>query len=150
MRSTNFITNSKMKSLLSFTFFLLIFSAGLQANGNFSGDPFAGKTFNILLTEVNEENTEESVKKEGVKEQLIFKDNRFEVAGKKSAEYIKTRYTVGEKEGKVTFEVKIFSPQEGIMVWTGTLDGNVISGTALWQKKNKEIVNYSYSGSIAE
>ncbi len=104
---------------------------------------FDGMQWSIKIT------PDDAAKKAGEKvskDTMIFKSGQMTSTacvkyGFQPSNYIATGATTGS-----LFQTKQVSPKEGTMAWSGQVSGDTITGTAIWTKKNGQMLNYSFTG----
>ncbi len=101
--------------------------------------PLEGKTFAVTLGEVG---------KEMQPDDLIFGTGMFESTGCRQFGYTRSTYRSNTAGNVVTFESKCMSPTDGTTSWTGTVRGDAIEGTMMWEKTGKTPVKYAFSGTL--
>jgi hypothetical protein len=101
-----------------------------------------GKTFDVVLTEEGKES--------GDKDQLIFKDQKFESVGCRQYGFGPVAYTTESADGGATaFQATTSSATEGTIEWRGTAEGDRVEGHMLWKKQGQNDIAYSFSGTLA-
>jgi hypothetical protein len=96
-----------------------------------------GKTFDV-----------KAVTKDGEgPDTLIFTDGTFESTDCRQYGFGPAKYTA-TGEGTVAFTVTTTSEKEGKIAWTGKVDSDAISGSAVWSKDGQADITYTFSGSI--
>ena len=59
-------------------------------------------------------------------------------------------YTMSQAEAAPTFETEQVSEKEGTMTWWGQVVGDTINGTAVWTKKNGDVLHSTFTGKRAQ
>ena len=85
-----------------------------------------GKTF---IGEVGDQG-----KAKGDKDEFLFQAGKFRSTACDKYGFSDAAYTTRREGGALTFSAETISSKEGKMVWNGTIRGNTVEGTALWQK----------------
>ena len=75
----------------------------------------------------------------GDKDSFVFKDGTFTSTGCVRYGFTPASYSDGMKEQAMTFHSEATSTKEGTMIWDGVVEGNIIKGTARWEKKPGKI-----------
>ena len=100
--------------------------------------PLEGKTF------VGEIAKKGEVK--GDPDTFSFKSGKFHSTGCDPYGFTPSPYRVGKIGDSWTFASESTSAKEGKMAWKGTIDGDSISGTAVWTKPGQAPIEYTFTG----
>ncbi|HSI03922.1 MAG: hypothetical protein ACAI38_04485 [Myxococcota bacterium] len=79
---------------------------------------------------------------------LTFQGGTFRSSGCDQYGFGAASYTTSKAGDVITFESTATSPKEGTMIWKGTVKGNAVEGTALWQKKGQADIAYVFKGTL--
>lgn len=113
---------------------------GLVQSRLASASPLDGKSF------VGE--TGEKGKTKGDKDTFTFKDGRFRSTACDKYGFGDAPYTVKEEGGKMVVTAETTSKKEGVMQWTLTVDGDALTGSAIWTKGKKAPRDYWVKGTL--
>ena len=119
-----------LKKLVTFAFVAALVALPALASG-----PLDGKTFHGKLTEVG---------KGGHSDNFEFKNGQFLSTACQHEGFGAGAYTA---DGN-TFTAQTMSKKEGTMDWKGTVNGDTISGTAVWTKTGQAPVNYTFEAKL--
>ena len=84
----------------------------------------------------------EQGKTKGDSDTFVFQDGTFQSAACEPYGFEPASYTATEEGNAVTFHAKAESSNEGTMTWTGAMNGEELTGTAIWTKPGKHPVEY--------
>ena len=102
-----------------------------------SANPLEGKTFVGEITKKGESKAEP--------ETLSFTGGKFHSTGCDVYGFKPSPYKVTQVGEIWTFTTASNSPKEGLMSWKGSLKGNVVAGTAVWNKNGQAPVEYKFT-----
>jgi len=122
-----------MKRLLSASALvaLLLASGSLCAAG-----PLDGKTFSVEMGKKG--------KKASSPDQLVFADGTFRSTACDKYGFAAVPYEAKQEGDKTTFTATAKSAKQGTMRWSGTVQGDSVSGEATWDRVRREPVLYWY------
>jgi len=100
-----------------------------------------GKTFTVSVTEQGNEPTPDT---------LTFTAGTFRSTACDEYGFTAAPYITTESDGTVQFSAAATSDTEGTITWSGTVSGDAVSGTFLWEKKGQDAINYTYEGSLSQ
>lgn len=104
-------------------------------------DSLDGKMFEVKVSE-------QSKGAEPTADELIFKDGTFFSTDCEQYGFSAAPYKATIEGDNTTFESTLVSEKEGKADWTGTIDGNSISGTFVWSKEGQASIDYEFQGSL--
>ena len=84
------------------------------------------------------------------KDTLIFKGEQMTSTACVKYGVAHSAYTAAGTSAPPSFQAEQTSAKEGKMTWSGQVTGGTVSGTAVWTKKNGQVLNYSFSGKKAK
>jgi hypothetical protein len=114
---------------------LLIGAFPLAAAG-----PLDGKTFSVQMGKKGKASSKP--------DDLMFADGTFRSTACDAYGFTAAPYE-GKQEGdKSTFTANAKSPKQGTMSWTGTVQGDAVSGEATWSRVRRQPVRYWFKGSL--
>ena len=61
--------------------------------------------------------------------------------------FSKGSYSIASFGEEIVFTATTYSESEGEMVWNGTVVGNTIDGTVVWNKEGQDRITYLFDGS---
>lgn len=99
-----------------------------------------GRTF---IADFHEEGKEESSK-----DTLVFANGTCHSTMCDQYGFSKASYAVGKEGENLTFKATTVSKVDGEMVWSGTVVGDRIEGTVVWNKEGQNPVNYRFAGAL--
>jgi hypothetical protein len=100
-----------------------------------------GKTFSGMMGETG---------KEGDKDELVFKDGKFNSAACEKYGFGDAPYTATVSGDTTTFETETVSAKEGKMKWSGTVTGDKLDGTVMWYKEGQAPVEYWFKTQLKQ
>ena len=109
--------------------------------------PLDGTKWQITLT------PDAAAKKAGEKpskDALIFKGGQVTSTACVKYGFAHSAYTTAGTPAAPSFQAEQTSAKEGKMTWSGQVAGNTISGTAVWTKKNGQVLNSTFTGKKAK
>ena len=109
--------------------------------------PLDGTKWQITVT------PDDAAKKAGEKaskDTLIFKASQLTSTACVKYGFAHSAYTAAGTPAAPSFQAEQTSAKEGKMTWSGQVSGNTISGTAVWTKKNGQILNSAFTGKKAK
>ena len=109
--------------------------------------PLDGTKWQITIT------PDAAAKKAGEKpskDTLIFKGGQMTSTACVKYGFAHSAYTAAGASIAPSFQAEQTSAKEGKMTWSGQVSGNTISGTAVWTKKNGQILNSAFTGKKAK
>ncbi len=80
------------------------------------------------------------------KDALIFKGEQMTSTACVKYGFAPSSYTTAGTAASPSFQTEQTSAKEGKMTWSGQVAGNTISGTAVWTKKNGQVLNSTFAG----
>ena len=88
--------------------------------------------------------------KEGAnKDEFIFKDGTFHSTACDAYGFTAAAYTTEMKDGTTMFKATTMSPTDGKMEWQGTMKGDMLEGTCMWQKAaDQPVVEHWFKGQM--
>jgi hypothetical protein len=92
----------------------------------------------------------EKGKEKGDKDTYEFKEGRFHSAACDKYGFGAAPYLVQRAGGKLIFTVETRSKKEGTMTWKLTLDGDTLTGVAMWKKGENAPVEYWVKASLGK
>jgi hypothetical protein len=113
---------------------LLVASGTLAAAGSLDG-----KTFSVQMGKKG--------KSAGNPDDLIFADGTFRSTACDKYGFTAAAYEAKQDGDKTTFTATAKSAKQGTMVWTGTVQGDAVSGEASWNRVRRQPVRYWFKGS---
>ena len=113
---------------------------GLVQSRLASASPLDGKSF---VGEMGEKG-----KTKGDKDTFTFKDGRFRSTGCDKYGFGDAPYAIKEEGGKTVATAETTSKKEGVMQWTLTVDGDSLTGSAIWTKGKKAPREYWIKASL--
>jgi len=122
------------KRLATFAFIAALVALPALATG-----PLDGKTFHGKLIETG---------KSGHSDNFEFKDGKFLSTACQHEGFGSGAYTAEGTGASYTFTAQTASKKEGTMEWKGTVNGDSISGTAVWTKTGQAPVNYTFEAKL--
>lgn len=123
------MTIKKMATLLAAT-------AMLAALPALAAGALDGKTFHGKLTHAG--------KSGGHSDNFEFKDGKFTSTSCKADGFGSGAYTTEGSGDNITFTAQTTSAKNGTMDWKGTIKGDTISGTAVWNQPGKPPKNMTF------
>lgn len=78
----------------------------------------------------------------GDKEQVEFSDGKFHSIACDAYGFTAAPYTESVKGNTTTFKSETSSPTEGKMSWSGTVKGELLEGTVVWNKDGQAAKEY--------
>jgi len=105
--------------------------------------PLDGTKWQITIT------PDAAAKKAGEKpskDALIFKGGQMTSTACVKYGFTPSAYTTAGTGASSSFQTEQTSAKEGKMTWSGQASGNTISGTAVWTKKNGQVLNSTFTG----
>ena len=109
--------------------------------------PLDGTKWQITIT------PDAAAKKAGEKaskDALIFKGGEMTSTACVKYGFAHSAYTAAGTPAAPSFQAEQTSVKEGKMTWSGQVVGNTISGTAVWTKKNGQVLNSTFTGKKAK
>jgi hypothetical protein len=97
-------------------------------------DPLAGQSF--------DGESGEQGKPTGERDTLEFRDGRFRSTACDAYGFGDAPYRVTKTGGRISFDAVTTSVKEGRMSWHGELEGDTLSGTAVWTKPGQSPAEY--------
>jgi hypothetical protein len=85
-------------------------------------------------------------KTSGDSDELTFTAGHFHSSACDQYGFTAAAYTSHREGDAIHFKAVTQSPKEGTMTWTGTVKGNALDASILWQKSNGQAVHYWYRG----
>lgn len=108
---------------------LLLFSGMALQAGELDGKTFVGSTG-------------KTGKAKGDADTFTFAGGRFRSLACDKYGFGDAPYTAKQEGAKTTFEAETKSAKQGTMKWAGTVEGDTLTGTAVWKKGTKKPVDY--------
>lgn len=105
--------------------------------------PLDGTKWQITIT------PDAAAKKAGEKaskDALIFQGGQMTSTACVKYGFASSAYTAAGTAASPSFQTEQTSTKEGTMTWSGQVSGNTISGTAIWTKKNGQVLNSTFTG----
>ncbi len=105
--------------------------------------PLDGTRWQITIT------PDAAAKKAGEKpskDALIFQGGQMTSTACVKYGFAPSSYTTAGTAASPSFQTEQASAKEGKMTWSGQVAGNTISGTAVWAKKNGQVLNSTFTG----
>ncbi len=113
---------------------------GLMVAPPASSTPLDGKTFVGEFARKGEA--------KGDPDTFSFSGGRFHSTGCDPYGFTPSPYRIGKIGDTWTFASEGASPKEGRMAWKGTIEGDAISGTAVWTKPGQAPIDYTFTGAV--
>jgi hypothetical protein len=118
---------------------IFVAAAALVALPAFASGPLDGKTFHGKLVQTG---------KSGHSDNFEFKDGQFLSTACEHEGFGSGAYTAEGSGTSYTFTAQTTSKKEGTMDWKGAVNGDTISGTAVWTKTGQAPVNYTFEAKL--
>ncbi|MGH9464095.1 MAG: hypothetical protein ACRD0X_00510 [Thermoanaerobaculia bacterium] len=99
-----------------------------------------GKTFTVSVHDPG--------KAEPDQDTLTFADGTFHSSGCDAYGFTAAAYSTTDSEGNVQFSSSATSETEGAITWSGTIAGDAISGTFVWEKEGQDPISYAFEGKL--
>ena len=115
---------------------LMVAAAVLAALPALAAGALDGKTFHGKLTPAG--------KKSGPSDNFEFKDGKFTSTSCKADGFGSGAYTTEGSGDMITFTAQTTSAKNGTMDWKGTIKGDTITGTAVWNEPGKPAKNLTF------
>ncbi len=90
----------------------------------------------------------EKGKEKGDRDTWEFKEGRFHSAACDKYGFDAAPYLVQRAGGKLIFTAETRSKKEGVMTWRLTLDGDTLTGAAIWKKGDNAPKEYWVKGTL--
>jgi len=103
-------------------------------------NPLDGKTFVGEITKKGEAKPDADT--------FSFTGGKFHSTGCDQYGFKPSRYKVTQVGERWTFTTSSSSPKEGLMSWKGTLKGDVLAGTAIWNKDGQAPIEYKFKATV--
>jgi hypothetical protein len=84
----------------------------------------------------------EKGKEKGDEDELVFKDGKFLSVACQEYGFGDAPYTATVSGNTTTFTAETVSAKEGKMKWSGTLEGDELTGTVVWSKEGQAPAEY--------
>ena len=83
------------------------------------------------------------------KDTLIFKQGNMTSTACVKYSFEASSYTATQAGTRWSFRTEQMSPKQGKTVWSGTVNGEAITGTMVWTKKDGTMLHYTFEGTKA-
>ena len=80
------------------------------------------------------------------KDTLIFKEGQLISTACVKYGFKASPYTAAQAGTRWSFRTEQMSPKEGKTVWSGTVNGDAITGTMVWTKTDGTMLHYTFEG----
>lgn len=130
-----------MKLKLFTAVLLVTFFATIVNAQNKVAQTLNGTTYKIQITDLANPN-------EAKTDLVSFSEKMFDSEFSQSKGFSKTSFIEKIGADGIFFQVTFSSEKEGVMIWNGSVKGNVIQGKISWEKNGQEPAKYSYTGSL--
>ena len=84
----------------------------------------------------------------GDKDTFVFKEGTFRSTACDPYGFKETSYQTASVGDVTMFNATAVSPKEGQMMWTGSVKGDQVEGTATWVKPGQPIVEHWFKGKL--
>ncbi len=113
---------------------MISFSSCAQKSANLDGKSFTIEVFDVNVPDQKDDDV------------IHFDGGKITSDGCDEWGFNSSEYSAEKEKDKTHFEATCSSDTEGKIIWKGTVDGNKIEGTYLWQKDGQGDITYSFSG----
>ncbi len=111
--------------------------------------PAAAATAGALDGQTFQGQVGEKDETDGDADTFVFADGTFRSAACDAYGFTATPYTASAEGEATRFEAVATSEKEGTMTWKGTVAGDAIEGTAVWEKPDQAPMEYWFEGTLA-
>ena len=87
-------------------------------------------------------------KRSGDKDQFVFTGGTFRSTACDAYGFGPAEYIATVNGDAITFEANAVSVKEGTMKWSGTIQGERVTGTTRWSKPGKKPAEYWFNGKL--